>query len=371
MKKTRKLRIVHTESSCGWGGQEIRILEEARGMQARGHRVVVLCPEESKLYKRAKHWGVEAVALPIANKRLRALLALRKWLKHSKHASVINTHSSTDSWLTAIALRTFANKIPVVRTRHISAPVAVTAANRWLYGHAAQYVVTTGEQLRRELIETLGLSEDAICSIPTGIDTQRYVPGDAQGARDALGIDKEAYWVGIVATLRSWKGHSYLMEAIQALTDRKIKLLVVGEGPQLEALQQKVEALGIEARVHFAGNQQNVVPWLQAMDVFVLPSYANEGVSQAVMQAMCVGLPIITTAVGSMTDVIRDRDTGLLVATKDSVQIAEAIRLLEKDRAFAAALGKRAHAFAQEHCGLDRMLDRMEEIFQRCAKKST
>lgn len=363
---SRPLHIVHTESSCGWGGQEIRILEESRGLIARGHHVTILAPDISNIFKRATDWGVPAIALPLTKKRLGPLLALRRWLKaNSADIDVINTHSSTDSWLAALATA----GLPIVRTRHISAPVSSSIANRWLYAKRAAFVVTTGEQLRRELIDNLGVAESRSASIPTGIDTERFVPGDKQTARVALGLDANAFWLGIVATLRSWKGHAYLLEAIAGIDDASLKLAIVGDGPQRDNLQRKVADLGIADRVHFAGEQKNVPAWLQAFDAFALPSYANEGVSQAVMQAMSAGLPIITTAVGSMRDIIIEGQTGLLVTPQDTNALATAICQLRAEPQLAKKLGDGAHAFALEHCGLPRMLDRMEAVFMNAASK--
>lgn len=362
------LRIVHTESSCGWGGQEIRILEESRAMQARGHRITIVCPQSSKLFERAADWGIEVVALPIEKKRLGALLALRRWLKSQNDIDILNTHSSTDSWLAALALRMGCKRIPIIRTRHISAAVKVTASNRWLYGCAAQFVVTTGEKLRRELIENLHLTEQNTQSIPTGIDTTRFTPGDKIQARRTLNLDQSAQWIGIVATLRSWKGHVYLLEAFAALKAPNARLLIVGEGPQMHNLRNKVQELAIAERVHFAGNQKEVTPWLQAMDVFALPSYANEGVSQAVMQAMACALPVVTTDVGSMTDVIIPNETGLLVPIRDSAALGQALSELLNNPDLAQKIGQAAHRFAQEHCGIDHMVERMEAIFNRYAR---
>ncbi|MDB5813211.1 MAG: glycosyl transferase family 1 [Rhodocyclales bacterium] len=366
----RPLHIIHTEASCGWGGQEIRILEESRGLIARGHRITILAPAESNIYRRAGEWGVSAVALPLVKKRIGPLLALRGWLIANAHdVDVLNTHSSTDSWLAALATRSVSPRLPIVRTRHISAPVRASAANRWLYAKAATHVVTTGETLRRELIDNLGVAEASSTSIPTGIDTTRFQPGNKAAARAQLGLATDAFWVGIVATLRSWKGHGYLLEAIEQLPDPHLRLLIVGDGPQRDALETKVRDLGLADRVRFVGEQKDVVPWLQALDVFALPSYANEGVSQSVMQAMLVGLPIVTTAVGSMRDIIDNRHTGLIVAPEDAVQLADAIQSLRSDPVAAQMLGERARAFALEHCSLERMLDRMEAIFMGAARQ--
>lgn len=365
----RSLHIVHTEASCGWGGQEIRILEESRGMLARGHRITLLCPPEATIFKRAAHWGVEVIGLPIRKKRLADLQAMRRWLRqHRGDVDVINTHSSTDSWLAAMAnLTSGGTPVPLVRTRHISAPVANSLANRWLYGKAVVEVVTTGETLRRELIKGLHLSAEHVESIFTGIDTARFEPGDKASARQRVGLEEGLTWVGIVATIRTWKGHQYLLEAIAALGDPHVRLAIVGDGPHRATLEKRVTELGLQHTVRFVGNQQDVVPWLQALDVFVLPSYANEGVSQAVMQAMSAGLPVITTAVGSMTDVIKADQTGILVPPRDPSAIAGALRRLIDTPADAMRLGQQARAFALEHCGIESMVTRMETVFLRAA----
>ena len=78
--RTGKLRIVHTEASLGWGGQEIRILTEAQGMVERGHRVTLLCPPEARIHAAARERGLPVEALPIGRKKPGGVLALRRWL---------------------------------------------------------------------------------------------------------------------------------------------------------------------------------------------------------------------------------------------------------------------------------------------------
>src|SRR5262249_25557277 len=117
----RGMRIVHTEASLGWGGQEIRILSEAKGLIGRGHDVVLLCPAEARIYRDAPGWEVPAVALPIGAKRPKGVCALIRWFR-GNGCDVVSTHSSTDSWLTAFTLLWLRRPFPMVRTRHISAP---------------------------------------------------------------------------------------------------------------------------------------------------------------------------------------------------------------------------------------------------------
>jgi glycosyltransferase involved in cell wall biosynthesis len=357
------MKIVHTEASCGWGGQEIRILEEARGMIARGHEVVVLCPEEARICAEAPRCGVPAAALPIGRKSLRGLLAMRRWLRDHP-ADVVNTHSSTDTWLAALACATLRNPPPLVRTRHISAAVPDNAASRWLYTKAVKHVVTTGGALRRQLIERVGVPAERVTSVPTGIDTSRFHPGDKAEARHALGLDPQAHCIGIVATLRSWKGHLFLLDAFAALDAPGWRLLIVGTGPMRENIEAKVAALGLGDRVRRVGQQDNPEDWLRALDIFCLPSYANEGVPQAVLQAMLTALPIVTTPVGAILEAVQDGESALVVPPKDARALVAALGRLIADPALSERLGANARRVAAADFSHERMLDRMEGVFR-------
>ena len=200
------LSIVHTENSCGWGGQEIRILTESRGLLDRGHRITLLAPPEAPIVEAARRMDIPVVPLGLREKRLPDLLALRGWLRGNlADVDILNTHSSTDSWLGALACATLAAAPPIVRTRHTSTTVHNRVGTRWLYRRGNAHIVTTGEAVKRQLAEAIGVPLEKMTSVPTGIDLRRYVPGDARLARSRLDLPDRPT-LGIVATLRSWKG---------------------------------------------------------------------------------------------------------------------------------------------------------------------
>ena len=361
-----RLRILHTESSLGWGGQEIRVLTEARGVAQRGHEVVIAAPAQSRIYAESPRYGIDALALPIARKNAAGVLALRRLLA-SRPFDVVNTHSSTDAWCAAIACETLRGAPALVRTRHISASMPRNAATRWLYNHATARIVTTGERLREQVIAEAGSDPRRVVSIPTGIDVARFAPGDRAAARARVGLPAEAAIVGIVATLRSWKGHRYLLEAIARLQRPGVLLVVVGDGPQRAALEAHTAELRIAQAVRFAGDRADVEEWMRAFDVFCLPSYANEGVPQALMQAMACGLPVVTTPVGSIEEIVRDGVTGVLVPPEDPGSLAAALAGLLDDAVRRDELGRAARSAALERFGDARMVDRMITVFREAA----
>lgn len=361
------MRILHTEASIGWGGQEIRILSEARGLIERGHEVHLVCPPHARIYAEAPRFGVPVTALPIGRKKLRGLWAMRRFLRENRF-DVINTHSSTDSWLAALACRLLPQPPAIVRTRHISAPIGGNRSTRWLYAKATSHIATTGEALREQLLGVLPLDPVRIVSVPTGVDTERFCPASPELRRQRraeLGLPDDVPVVGIVATLRSWKGHRYLVDAFAQGLAAEARLVIVGDGPQHEALAAQIAALGLQERVLLAGGHHDVVPWLQAFDVFALPSYANEGVPQALMQAMACGLPAATTTVGAIPELARDGETAVVVAHENVLALADGLRRLLGDAALRARLGAAARELVIERHGRERMLDRMEALFER------
>ena len=301
--------------------------------------------------------------MPIAKKRPVGVKALYAWLKTNR-CGLVSTHSSTDSWLTALALLALGRSVPMVRTRHISAPVPRNAPTRWLYTRATTRIVTTGEALKQELVTRNGFPAQRIDSVPTGIDANRFRPGDRAAARAQLGIPMERKVVGIVATLRSWKGHRFLIEALPD----GAHLVIVGDGPMRAVLEQMVDQRGIRDRTTFAGNQSDVVPWLQAFDVFALPSYANEGVPQALVQAMMVGLPCVTTHVGSIAELAKADETAFVVPAENAAALRAAIERLLADPAQRKRLGEAARAHCVANYSRDGMLDRMETIYRQVSR---
>ena len=361
-----RLRILHTESSTGWGGQEIRILTEAKGMLARGHAVTLLTPASAEIHPAALKRGIPTVAVPIEKKRPAALAAMIRFLKeHRRSFDVINTHSSTDTWLTALAAVCLGDVPPIVRTRHVSTAVGANRPTRWLYQKATSHIVTTGEALRQQLVRHNRFDLERMTSVRTGIDLSVFRPLPQAECRRKLGLEPGPL-LGILATLRDWKGHDYLLDAWPTLRRRfpEWRLLVIGDGPRRAHLEARVAAEGLEGTVRFVGNQDDVATWLSALDLFTLPSYGDEGVPQGIMQAMACGLAVVSTPVGAIEEAVQRDRTGLIVPPKDADALASALVRLMEDEGLRRRMGEAGRAYAVANFGIDAMLDRMEAVFR-------
>ena len=349
----RGLRILHTEASLGWGGQEIRILTEAEKFEAEGHSVHLLCDPDSDIFAAAGRYGVACTAVAMKRKSLRGILAIRRFLRIWE-PDVVNTHSSIDHWLTAMARVGWKTRPAIVRTRHIGAPVSRGPATRWLYNSGCEGVMATSRSIVAALTSDGFLPPDRVRAVPTGIDTARYVAGDRGAARATLRLPRDDFIFVIVATLRSWKGHDCLLEALSRLPAANARLVVVGDGPQERNLRRRIAALGLGERVVLAGRQADVLPYLHAADAFVLPSTGNEGVPQAMLQAMACRLPIVACPVGGIVELLDGLPSVHLAEPGNPGSLSQAM-----DAAMNDAVGERAGDALRERVIRNYTLDSM------------
>jgi glycosyltransferase involved in cell wall biosynthesis len=352
------MRILHTESSLAWGGQEIRILTEAKGFLSRGHHVVIAAQPESLLLDRARREGMPAESVSMKKTAYPSAVASLRRMIEKHEIDLVNTHSSRDSWLGLFASRLSKRRPPLIRTRHLSTPLGRGVLTKFLYARPDR-IVTTGEAIRRRIIEELELSPNRIVSIPTGIDTNYFQPSQMEPEREGLSV-------GIVAFLRSWKGHDDFIEAAREVL-RKIPsatFYIVGNGPAEPRLRAWLEQLQLGERIQMLGYQPDVRAILSKLDIVVLTSYANEGVPQSLLQAMAMGRPVIGTTVGGIPEVIHDGINGYLIPPKDASACAEKIIALLENRDRRLEMGKAGRAIVEKEFSFDRMLDEAEGIYR-------
>ncbi|KRT71305.1 MAG: group 1 glycosyl transferase [candidate division NC10 bacterium CSP1-5] len=357
--------ILHTESSPGWGGQEMRVHLELIGLRERGHRMLLACHPESELAKRAERAGLEVWCLSFR----RPIDPRLTWQMHrlltQERVELVNTHSSVDSWVVSLAARSA--RVPVVRTRHLSVPLKRDPFSRLVYWTLCDRIVTTGEAIRRHLLAKLRLNPSKVISIPTGVDLRQLDPHTVDGkqVRHELGVQATTPLIGIVAVLRSWKGHRFFLEAVPLIV-RKVpsaRFLIVGDGPLRRTIGQWIEQMGLKEIVMMAGHREDIPEVLAALDVVVSASTAAEGVPQALLQALAMRRPVVATQVGGIPEAIRHEETGLLVSHGDPVALAAAITSLLSDPDRGASLGNAGRRLVEKEFAVETMLDRLEVLY--------
>jgi glycosyltransferase involved in cell wall biosynthesis len=171
--------------------------------------------------------------------------------------------------------------------------------------------------------------------------------------------------LGLVARLHRQKGLGDLLAAVAWVRERvpDVRLLLIGEGELRDELEAQARALGLSGAVIFAGIRTDVAEIVAALDIFVLPSLW-EGTSNAVLEAMAAGLPIVATAVGGTPEVVVDGVTGLLVPPRDPSALAGALVTLLQDADLRHRMGRAGRERVKQYFSLERMVRRTEALYE-------
>jgi glycosyltransferase involved in cell wall biosynthesis len=366
----RQWRILHTESSLGWGGQEVRVLAELEWMREQGHWVALAAPPESAIAKRAREAGIlfyplrtHKALLPLEVARLAA------WLIRNR-VEVVNTHSSNDGWLAGLAARLAVRPI-LIRSRHIE----VDYPNRFWSGMAFRFlphhVITTSQRIADRLVAELGIPPARVTCIATGVDLARFHRKVEGMLHQELGVDPEVALVGMISVLRSWKGHATFLDAAARLlgdSKRPVRFVIAGDGPAREEWTAKIAQEPWKGNVTLLGHRTDVPNLLASLDVLVLPSYAHEGIPQIILQAQAMSCAVVATTIGGIPEVVENGVTGLLVPPRDAEALAEKIAALLDDAALSAHLGQNARASIVKNYSLDAMGERLLELYETLFK---
>jgi len=356
--------VLHTESSPGLGGQEIRTLNEARWIGERGWRVIVAGQPEGRFVTRAREAGLETAPLRMRSPWDLSAVARLTRLIRGEGVSVVHTHSSVDGWLGGLAAR--AARVPVVRTRHVSIPVrrGFNPVYTWL----ADRVITSGEAIRR-IIVGAGVPAGRVVAIPAGVDLETLPfrtaplrtgePGLFQDLRLSSPV------IGSVAMFRGSKGHAHLLEAFAAVrtVHPTATLLLVGDGIRRGWVEGLAREAGLADCVVFTGFSEDVPALLAVMDCFVLASTRTEGVPQSLLQAFAAGVPVVASDIGGVPEVVADGVTGLLAESGSATALAAGIARVLSDAPAAVRRAEAARALVEERFSHAASITRLLQLY--------
>jgi glycosyltransferase involved in cell wall biosynthesis len=366
----RQWRILHTESSLGWGGQEVRVLAELEWMRAQGHWVALGADPESAIAERTQEAGIRFYPLRTHKAFLPLeVVRLALWLLWNR-VQLVNTHSSNDGWLAGVATRLAVYPM-LIRSRHIEVDYPNRFWSEIAFRFLPRHVITTSQRIADRLEVELKVPAKRVTCIATGVDLTRFNRKVEGTLRKELGVGPDEALVGMISVLRSWKGHATFLDAAARLlgeAKRPVRFVIAGDGPGREELEQKIAQKPWAGNVTLLGHRADVPNVLASIDVLVLPSYAHEGIPQIILQAQAMARPVVATTIGGIPEVVEDGVTGLLVPPKDAEALAEKISRVLEDPALAERLGENARASIEESYSLDAMGQRLLELYQVVAR---
>lgn len=324
---TRPVLIAHVIYRLDFGGLENGLVNLLNRLPADRFRHAIVClAGYSQFRQRIRRPDVEVLSVdkrpgkdPAAYARMfRVLRSLRPQVLHTRNIGTIDMQ-----WVG------FAAGVPArvhgehgwtaddpqgrnpgnLRIRRACRPVV----HRW---------IGMSRDIQRWLVQDVGVAEQRVRQLYSGVDAERFSPlvpppGDVPWSGEAGLVT-----VGTVGRMDPVKNHGWLLESFRRILERhpdlgrRLRLIIVGDGPQKADLARAIERLGIGGQVWLTGARDDVPGLMRAMDVFVLPSL-NEGISNTLLEAMASARPVIAARVGGNPELVQQDSTGVLYASGD------------------------------------------------------
>ncbi len=363
----KTLHILHSEAAKGWGGQEIRIIQECQSLLDRGHRVSIVCQPDSILNEKCEQLDHPNLRyFPLVMKRPFSLLTLFSLIKIIKKSQpdILQSHSSIDSWLIAIA--GIFLRIPIIRSRHVMIPIKNHIFNRWLYAKAPTYVLASGRSIVNTVSENTGISADKIISIPAGVDFKKFdfhISGEK--IRNELGLSTHQPLIGIVSVLRNWKGHEHFISSASFILKKfpDARFVIVGSGPAYEAIRERIKNQGLEEYIFMLGHRNDIPEIMAALDIHCVASFGMEGTTQVIPQAIAMKTPVVSTRMDSIIPLLGNGEWGILVEPENPQDMANGIMKFLNNSELGQRMAEKAFSYGKNELSLNRMMDNILTIY--------
>lgn len=235
----------------------------------------------------------------------------------------------------------------------------------WCMSHFVHKMVGVSEQTTENLCKYEKIPRRKLTTIENGIDGSRFrIEIDKQAKRKELGLPPEGFVIGVISRLEKVKGITYLLQALPEISRlfSDLTLVIVGNGSELESLQQEAVRLGVEQHVVFAGARHDIPEIFQILDIYLLPSL-SEGLPMGLLEAMASCCPVIASNVGGIPAAVT-KGAAMLVEPADPQGLSQAISKLLKTKSLRQTLSDSAQNIFQERYSAEIMAEKYMELYQ-------
>lgn len=314
-----EIKVLHTEWSNGYGGQEIRILVEMQVMRNLGVECALACRENAQILNKAQNLNFETFTLPFERKT--DILSIWHLKRLLKHYDILNTHSGIDTWCGGLASIGSGKKF--IRTRHLSTPIHPSRLN--FINNLADFIITTGESVREAMIRDNRIKSEKIASIPTGIDIGIFQKNlyNKEMLKEYYKIPKNKIIIGNLGVMRHAKRQDIFIQVAREIHQKypHTYFVIGGSGDSLPWLEELIKGRegqeNAQEYIKLLGHIEKPAEFLSILDIFMLTS-EKEGVPQSLMQALLMEIPSIASDVGSIKDLYHNNN--FLLTSKPTLE---------------------------------------------------
>lgn len=364
-------RILHVVDNMGKGGLEngLANLIERLDPAIFEHIVLVM-----------RHLGMNSDRLPqrariihLDNREAISKSHIGRFIRIIRQVKPAIVHSRNWGTIEAVPAARIALTKGIVHSEHgldwtesAQEPLRRRCFRRLAYEMAGR-VFSVSSQLREVHAARTGFPASRISVIHNGVDSRRYSPDPYVRARvrEELGIGQSELCIGCVGNLSPVKDYKTLLRAIERFAAHNTgwRLIIFGDGPERPALQAFVQAHPEWAhRVSMPGIINRIPEMMKAFDVYVLPSL-SEGISNSLLEAMATGLPVVATHTGGNPEVIVDGDCGLLFGVGNDPQLAEHLRMLQREQETRQRLAGQALRRVEQEFSISAMVRNYTDLY--------
>lgn len=369
-------RIFYVIDSFKVGGAQHQLLELVRHLDKTQYQVAI-CPiwDIPDLEPFFLETGVEIVHI---HKRFSydftiAIRLAQKMRQFRPH--VVHTWLFTGSlWGRVAAILAFCPRI-IASERSVRPDGHDPLGMRLVYKCLAHWtdIITANSKIGLAKLQGQGFDPSRLRAIINGVDLQRFSPktkSEQLLQRQLLGIPANTTLIGMVARLSYPKDQAALLRALHWLICQELDVhgIIVGAGSLLSSLETLAGELNIKGRVHFLGAREDIPTCLCVMDIFAFSSLW-EGMPNAVLEAMAMGLPVVATAVAGTTEVVVEGETGFLVPPSDSDKLAERLLCLIRDPGLRVRMGAAGRQRAVSVFSLEQMVAQTTGLYEETIER--
>jgi D-inositol-3-phosphate glycosyltransferase len=367
------MKVLYSCLSESWGGLEMRTIQGAEQLIKKGIAVDILCIHNSKIYAEAKTSGINTVAITASGYfHPIQIIKLSRIIKKNIY-DIIHSQLSKDLWTIVPALKAAGLKTPLLLTKRMESSVMKRDfLHRRLYNRVA-YVLAISNIIKENVLKTCPVQEEKVLLHYNGVDIKKFDPSltDREKIRKESGINTEEIVIGMLSRLTYGKGHKEFLYAAIKLNNEfpNLKFLIAGESDDDEKnYEEKIKTIisekNLSDNVILTGFRKDTPDLLASMDIFVFPSHA-ESFGSALIEAMAMEKPSVSTNSHGILDIVIDGVTGYLFERKNSEDLYNKLKLLINSPEKRKKYGEAARKRVIENFDIEKQTEKLVELYKK------